>query len=207
MELLERAAGATANVSSLNANIKGALGPDLYTGTVTLKRPNFAKIEISSDGGLGAFQVISDGSKLHTFFPLDNKVVDTLPGKNGERVTAYIVDQVEHFFRPESLRAVLKKGTLTHAGALRLDGVTYDLVDHLMEDKNRTTLRYFISQDDHLIHGVTTSYAGESAKWTRLTNVQINPRIADSSFAWRAPADAGPVSLPAGLSLPVGPPK
>jgi outer membrane lipoprotein-sorting protein len=207
MELFERAAQATASISSLSANIQGALGPDLYTGTVTLKRPNLARIDITSDGSLGKFQVISDGSQLHTYFPADNKVVDARPGNNGENVTAFVADQVGHFFRPDSIRAASKRGKVTHAGTLPLDGVTYDLVDQFIDDQRRTTLRYYISQTDRMIHGVTTSYAGETAKWTRLTSVQLNPQLADASFAWQAPEGAGPVSLPAGINLPVGPSK
>jgi outer membrane lipoprotein-sorting protein len=203
--LFERAAVATAKVSTIRAELEGAVGPELYSGSVTLKRPNLANILISGEGGLGTFQVVSDGNKLHTFFPAENSFVAGGPGKHGEYVNAYVAEQIGFFFQPDSIKAALKKGSLAYAGTLPIDGVTYDLVDQSLGDAQKTTVRYLIAQSDHLIHGVTTSRAGETVKWTRLRNVKRDAVIDGATFAWSPPQNAGTVALPTGLSLPVGP--
>ena len=153
MELFEQAERSTARVRSLRADIQGAVGPDLFTGTVTLKRPNRANIQIQGEGGLGEFHLISDGAKMHTFFPGENKFIDALPCTNGEYVTAYIADQVEHFFRPDAIKAARQHGNFVYAGTLPQNGVTYHLVDQSLGDSKKMKLRYWIAPDG-LIHEV-----------------------------------------------------
>jgi outer membrane lipoprotein-sorting protein len=207
VELFERAERLTARLNSLRADIQGAIGPDLFTGTVALKRPNLANVQIHGRGGLGEFQVISDGAKMHTFFPGDNKFVDALAGTDGEYVTAYIADQIEHFFRPDVIRTLRQRGNLVYAGTLSQDGLTYHLVDQSVGDSKRTKLRYRIAPDG-LIHGIESSRAnGETIKWARLINVQLNTDVEESLFAWRVPEGAGALSMPAGVSLPIAPTK
>jgi outer membrane lipoprotein-sorting protein len=207
LELFEQAAVATAKVSSIRADVEGAIGPELYNGSITLKRPNLAHITISGEGGLGTFQVISDGNKLHTFFPADNSFVASGPGKHGEYVNAYVADQIAFFFQPDSIKAAMKKGKAAHAGTLPLDGETYDLVDQSLDDGRNTTLRYFIAQSDHMIHGVSTSRAGETLKWSRLKRVKRDAALDSATFAWTPPQDASTAGLPSGLNLPIGPMK
>jgi outer membrane lipoprotein-sorting protein len=204
-DLLERAAAAAENTESLRATITGALGDEPFKGAVLLKRPNLARVTIHGEGGLGTFEVISDGSRLHRFFPVDNKIVTSPPGENGRNIRGYVADQVEFFFNPGVIKRRVQLGTVEFGGKLKEDGITYAVVNHVSPSPARIVTRYFISDADGLIHGVTVLHdGGRTGNWAKLTNVQRDVPVEDATFAWTPPADASPASLPVGVGLPIG---
>jgi outer membrane lipoprotein-sorting protein len=204
-ELLERAARITSSTRSLSAGMQGIMAGDSYTGTIALKRPNFARIVVTGQGGLGTFEVISDGSRFHRFFPAENQIVTSSPGPDGRNIRAYVADQVQFFFDSRSILRSTESGTLTYRGTVSEGGITYDVVHHVSPGARAKITRYFIARTDGTIHGVTVVNSdGQLAKFVKLTNVQRNTPIEEATFAWRPPANVRPASLPAGLSLPVG---
>jgi outer membrane lipoprotein-sorting protein len=204
-DLLATSMRLSGSVNSLRANIVGAFGEDSFTGTVMLKRPNLARVAVVGEGGLGTFDVISDGKQLHRYFPAENKVVTSRPGLDGRNIRAYVADQVEMFFTAASMQRKLEAGKLEYGGKLTEDGITYDVVNHADSEPQATVTRYFIGEADGLIHGVTHIEAdGRSGSWAKLTNVQRDSGVDESMFQWSPPANAVPGSLPAGVGLPVG---
>jgi outer membrane lipoprotein-sorting protein len=174
---------------------------------MALKRPNLARVTVISRGDLGTFEVISDGTRLHQYFPAENKVVTSSPGVNGRNIRAYVADQVELFFTAASIQKRLKAGKLEYGGKLTENGVTYHVVNHADAKTQPSVTRYFIAEADGLIHGVTHIEAGgQSGSWAKLTNVERDTGVNKSTFEWSPPADAVPGSLPAGVGLPVGSP-
>jgi outer membrane lipoprotein-sorting protein len=204
-DLLARTMRSSGGVNSLRATVVGALGDDSFTGTVALKRPNLARVAVVSNGGLGTFEVISDGTRLHRYFPAENKVVTSRPGVDGRNIRAYVADQVELFFTAASLQRKLEAGKLEYGGKLTENGVTYHVVNHADAKPKLTITRYFIGESDELIHGVTHIEAdGQSGSWAKLTDIQRDAGVDESIFRWSPPADAVPGSLPTGVTVPIG---
>jgi outer membrane lipoprotein-sorting protein len=199
--LLDETREATKQLQSLRADVEGSLGSDHFTGTVVLKRPNLARIEFNGSKGLEPVLIVSDGTSLQTYFPADNQYVQTTPGENGENVQAFIIEQVDDFFRPERIG---EGNVANYVREESVAGVTYEVVTNQLPGIPRQDVRYYISKADKLIHRIViTDDSGKGETSTILTNVQTNASEDELAFKWTAPPSAAPVQLPAGISLPV----
>ena len=195
--LVQRAQAATARLQSVEADVTGALGGETISGTLALRRPNHAHVEVhGSPDSLGSFRVVSDGAKVFVFFPDSKQYTEVKTAADGANITAFVVDQVRVFFKPERLAA--NDGQhLAYVGREQLGSKTYDVVE-VRPAKDGTTWRYYISADDELVHRVvtTTSHEGKaSTRVVHLDNVRINRTIDDEKFRWTPPFDAAPLGL------------
>jgi outer membrane lipoprotein-sorting protein len=158
--VVARARQTLAAVETLQAEFEGVIGPDTFHGTLALKRPNFAKIEVRGSEGLGTFRVVSDGNEVLTYFPADKQFTKVRPGQKGQYVSAFIVDHVHHFFRPDGVAHVPAGGAATLATDSSVNSADYRVLDVSAATGNRTT-RYFISEHDGLIHRIAYRRAGD----------------------------------------------
>jgi hypothetical protein len=163
-------------------------------------------VEVHGQGGLGEFQIVSDGSRMYAFFPAENTYVASRPTKNGSNIRAHIAEQIEFFFQPKLITAKNPGAKVAYGGTVTEDSVTYEVVEQAITGSDPHIIKYFISTTDKLIHGVSTIYPGDSAaaSWAKLTNVEVKGAHENEAFSWRPPAGARPASLPAGFSLPIG---
>lgn len=199
--LLDDARTATKHLKSLKADVDGSLGADHFTAKVLLKRPNLANIDINGSKWLGRVLMVSDGTILQTYFPDDNQLVKIGPGSKGENVQAYIIEEVDDFFRPER---IAENGLLKYAGENTLNGMTYEVVTNEPKDTPGKKIQYYISKADKLIRRIVTTDAdGRIEASTTLTHLQPNVKIDKLAFKWKAPATASPLQLPAGVNIAV----
>jgi outer membrane lipoprotein-sorting protein len=185
------------SMQSLSADVEGVVGADRFTGTVHLKRPNFAKIEIRGSEGLGRFQVVSNGRELFVYFPGDNQYSRMPPGHDGRNITAFVVAQVQYFFNPSRL------GQMAPGGAVRLEadetfeGESYRVVRATTAPARST--RYYISRRDGLVHRVAYDGSSDRQDFVQLRNVRGNAELAAAFFAWSLPAGAATLQMPVSL--------
>jgi putative peptide zinc metalloprotease protein len=204
-ERLDRIREATANIQTLQADLEGSAGGASFTGTVLLKRPKLARINISGHEGLEDSLVASDGTDLWTYFPSANQFVRSIPGAKGRNIQALLVDQVILFFRPEAIGVAPKGSASTYAGREAVDGASYDVIEIATSGPPKRTVRYFVSPTDHIIHRIVIKEEQNgrtSVRWSNLKNVQTNLSIDESAFRWAPPATATPLQWPTGLLLP-----
>jgi hypothetical protein len=205
--LLRAAAAATAGTSSLTADLEGRFGSDPFTGAVALKRPNLIHMAVRSPGGLGHFTVISDGQRLSTIFPGDNRYATSLPGTDGANIRVYVADQVEYFFRPGVVSEMLRTGTVSYAGPLRTGGGTYELIDYFSRGAPRRGVRLFIEPGHNLIEGIYARTEYPDGKfdesWALMKHVQTGIKIDAAQFSWRVPERSEPLFFPPGVQLPI----
>lgn len=189
---------ALANATSLRANIEGTLGKDHFTGTVVLKRPNFARIEVNATGELGHFSVISDGGKITTYFKDDNEYVEARPGSHGEQINAFVADQVADFFQPELLS---HRPNLRILGSMTDHGEEYEVVTYRSPTQ---FVRYYISKKDNFVHRVVRGQdANHPSASASMSDIQVNGTIESVAFERKLPSTAKPAQMPANFVLPV----
>jgi len=207
--LLQQTRSATAKLQTLRADLEGALGPDHFSGTVLLKRPNLAHIKIKGEGHLD-FVVVSDGRKLVVYFPGDNRYTQSAPGPEGRNIQAFVVEQIRHFFRPDTIGQSPAGGRSSYVGRKTVvaERTEYEVVEVVAPTPQNQTTRYFVSPQDHLVHRVVTTIkvrSGETATTSaNLKNIRTNIPIDESAFRWTLPPTAGPLQLPSGITLPLG---
>lgn len=205
--LLASTAAAAASATTLQADIQGAIGPTPFSGSLILKKPNLARVEIAGGPDFGGFRVVSDGQKAYTYFPGDRSFLEIKAAPDGSNIRAYVTDHVETFFHPDLLKS-LSTAAEKDAQEETFDGVRYDVVALLRTANGETTYyRYYISPADRLPHRIVKIYEGKdgyAVSWCQLTNVRLDQPVEDKAFAWSTPKGAKPLELPAGVSLPLG---
>jgi outer membrane lipoprotein-sorting protein len=194
----------TSQLNSITADFEGSLGQDTYTGTMMLQRPNLARVEINGTAGLGKMLLVSDGTTATTYFRDSNQFVQVAPGPKGEFIQSTVIQQVEQFFRPESMDSPAGFNYLGHRNN---DGVEYDVVEPKGPSSNDAEVYYFISRPDRLIQRVveTAKPGTPPTTWIHLKNVRKNASINRALFSWTLPTTATQVQMPAGIRLPVKP--
>jgi outer membrane lipoprotein-sorting protein len=200
--LIQQAEAATKKLNSLTGDLEGSVGEDHFTGTMVLKRPNFARVQINGTKGLGKILLISDGKTATTYFADDNQYVQLKPGDHGEFIQSTLVEQVEQFFHPESIGG----GThFEYLGHRTSDGNEFDLVEPKYTPASDETVYYFISRTDKLIHRTMLKdvHGKQPDTWTALKNVRININVDPGSFTWTLPRTAKSLQMPAGVRLPL----
>lgn len=201
LALIDSARRSMAATASLEADFEGRLGGDRFTGRLALKRPNMARIEIASDGGLGRLLVNSDGRDVFVYFPADRQYARSPARPDGRNINAFVVDQVRYFFEPGAIAGTPQGGRVSPVGARTLDD-TGGEVFTIATPANATFLSLFISHD-----GVVRRVAGGAAaddldhaeRWVSLKNVRLDANPAPDRFQWQLPADATALSLPVAI--------
>jgi outer membrane lipoprotein-sorting protein len=195
------ARAATTQLQSLTADIDGWLGPDHFTGTLILRRPNLARIQITGTKAMGKFLVVSDGKKVITYFSDDNQYVQTNPGNYGQNIQAQVAEQVGEFFQPTSIGLNVRQEDIRVQNRDR----EWETLEVKLNQEEHEITRYQISTKDNLIYGVSI-LDGETNKQissSRLSNVHTNASIDPAVFQWAPPPTAKPLPFPGGMSLPL----
>lgn len=205
--LIEQSRKATAALQGLRADLEGSMGPDRFTGSLLLKRPNLARVDVKGEEGLGEHLTVSDGKNLYMYFPEENGYVRLDPGDDGRNIDSYVAEQVEYFFRPDLISKSAAEGDVTYVGQQTIDNTAYDLVSVRGTRGGRKVTRiYYISPADHLVHQVMISTErkdGETgASWATIRNIRADLPIDEAAFRWSPPASAGQLQMPAGVTLP-----
>jgi hypothetical protein len=68
-----------------------------------------------------------------------------------------VVEQVEHFFRPDTIEVIPAGSVARYVGRETVDGSEYEIVETDIPSPREKTTRYFISPTDHLVHRVITT--------------------------------------------------
>jgi hypothetical protein len=195
----------TANLHTLTADVEGSLGRDRFTGTVKLQRPNFARIEINDGGELSGFSVISDGTNVRTYFPAENRYVQSACARDGSNISAIIIAQVEGFFRPNTIGAIAR-GEPPNVLDEYSDGVRYRALSVTRPGPPHMLTRYFISPGDKLVHRVVTFTTYKDGRigtsWVQLKNVRRDSSIDPIAFKLVSMPSAKPLQMPDGFALP-----
>jgi putative peptide zinc metalloprotease protein len=186
----------------LEAEVRGRLGADRFTGKLTLKRPNLALVEVSGSEGLGTFLVDSNGRDLFVYFPEDRQFTRTAVRGDGKNINAFLVDQVRYFFDPDSLGAVPKGGRVEFIGERTIDSIVGDVVEVVGPSPTQPVF-YFISRRDHFVRRVThgSAFDDASANWVEVLNVRADAQVEAARFQRTIPSDAAPLQVPFTLPL------
>ena len=150
-EILREARREMGMTDTLEADVDGQIGADHFTGTLMLKRPNLARLQIHGSEGLGDFQAASDGQSFFVYFPDDNHYTRVAVRPDGANIDAFIVDQVKQFFNPQNIGGGSTDAPPRYVGARRFEGIDGDV---LMAGPESKPAFYFVSHGDHLVRRV-----------------------------------------------------
>lgn len=196
--MLKQSQEAVRRLQSIQANIELAVPAGrTYTGTVLLKRPNRARLELN---GMGVQLVVSDGKEAYIFFPQQKQYRKLAPGADGRSIPLEFVEPLAGFFRVHPAVAAARGKGATVAGEERVDGVDCAIVEMKAPPPRVSTTRYYISGTDHLIHRIVVTMVAQGQTLTRsvtLKKIQTNAILPDSLFAWKPPPSAKPLQNPA----------
>jgi outer membrane lipoprotein-sorting protein len=201
--LLQQTRAATAKLRTLRADVeftvKGRFGSSTSTGMVALKRPNLARFETTGDPSR---LVVADGKNFFRASPgrdLYQKTELAADGRNLAIPLRPFGEPVLGFFSPDIIGRGRSGSAWRYIGRERLDGDECEIVELNTQTPEgapgprKFTLRYFISDRDHLIHQTVTTFvdeAGTTTNVSRLKNVQTDAPIDDATFRWTPPATA-----------------
>jgi outer membrane lipoprotein-sorting protein len=206
---ITQARNAMGSMQSLQADVEGTVGPDRFTGTLSLKRPNLAFVDVKGSDGLGNFQVTSNGTEVLMYFPEGNQFSRARPGPDGRQITAFVIASVRHFFNPAMLAQVGDTAVARLGPDATLDGEIYQVIE-VSDAKTSRMSRYFRSRRDGLVHRIEYQRPGENGgrreDYVQLRNIRANADLPNSLFAWTLPEGATPLQMPGGVDLNPKPP-
>ena len=201
--VIARARAAVAAIPTLQADLEGRIGADAFSGTLALARPNLAHIDIRGGDGLGRYTVISNGAEVFVYFPDENQYTRTSARADGHNVTAFVVDQVSHFFNPASLGRLADGGRIEYLGERIVDGVTGAVFGVFTSSQANRGVFLFVSLDDYLVRRVVKGEHFDQQDSTRvdLKNIRTGDQIDRTRFEWSLPTGASAVQLPFSIGL------
>lgn len=188
--LMKTVKEATASVSSLQAEVELSNGGTRLTGTMVLKRPNLARIEVQGEQGQ---TVVSDGKTLYRFAPAFNEYQKSAPGATGANIGALWLHQARGFFRWEAMFPSISGTTTTYLGKQQVEGAAFEVLQLTIPGEPQVQVKYFISPKDHLVHRMVQSYTSDGREVklsSALKNVRINAPVQAARFKWMPPATA-----------------
>jgi outer membrane lipoprotein-sorting protein len=199
-------------VKTLQARVNGAVGEEPFTGTIALERPNRARVEVSGSESIGRFSVISDGITVYVYFPDSNQYTATKAAPAGQNITAFFVDVVRTFFRPEQLTPAAGRERMALRGTERVGetAVEADVVELTSRRAATATWRYFLERPTGILRRTELTVVAQdrerSSRWNQLENVRIDESVDSRTFQWTIPAGARPLNLSdLGVDLPIQP--
>jgi outer membrane lipoprotein-sorting protein len=189
--LLKQASAATAKLQSLKANVDISMGSHRATGTVEMKRPNLARVDLN---GGNVQTIVADGTNIYTFAPSRKQFARQADTPDGKSV--YLPWGIDlSFFHPEAIAARPPNTVITYLGKQKVNGEEYEVVQRAASKPYSLTTQYFISPRDHLIHRVVMTVKGSGqgqtvTSTTQIANLQPNAPLEAAAFRWTPPANA-----------------
>ncbi|MCA1560810.1 MAG: hypothetical protein LC804_11255 [Acidobacteria bacterium] len=197
-------------VKTLQARVNGAVGAESFTGTIVLERPNRARVDVSGSESIGRFSVISDGNTVYVYFPDSNQYTATKAAPQGQNITAFFVDVVRTFFRPEQLTATAAGEGMALGGTERIGeaATEADVVEVTSRKASTVTWTYFLEKPTGILRRTELTVVGQqrerSSRWNQLEDVRIDEAVDSRTFQWVIPSGARPLDLSdLGVELPI----
>lgn len=198
-ELIEQCRTATAALKSLQADVEIHSGASVYRGTVTLRRPNLARLELSD---YAVALTVSNGRELITYRPKTNQYTKAEVRPDGDNIRLIGTEQVRGFFVPQTLMQVQPGDRVAYIGREQVAGSEYDVIE-IGAATGRRVARYYLSPADRLVHRVTvTTRSGdrELVLSGALSNLKTNVEAPETLFAYTPPEDAKLLDVRAALA-------
>lgn len=194
---MKQVRAATKAATSLTADLtlnEVAINRDANArGTVRLKKPNLALIDIGAP-----FDMIisSDGKKMLLYMKQADLYRQAVPDGSGVKIKALWAQQITLFFTAGESDDVgmegLKFSNATFAGTEKRDGIQYQVLELVSETKGHLKFRLYVAPNK-LITGLTCEYsqANQTIKLDSfLHNVKVNSAIPNAVFAYKPPKTA-----------------
>lgn len=198
--LLQKCVAAEGHAKSLEANftmvrkIGSGAQTSVLSGTLKLKRPNFAQLVMTGARGESNVTILSDGKTLITYFRSDNEFLSEPADPYGGNVARISSVEAAAFFNPDVLNQYRAAGTgIKLAGTVSVGSAPCKVLQ-LVGGQNGLSVRFYVGPDG-LLHGTRTvlSQGGQTLELeTRLTNVHPNAAFARMAFAWNPPKGVKP---------------
>jgi outer membrane lipoprotein-sorting protein len=190
--LLKQARDAMSRLQTLQADLEVSItGSNAAKGTLVLKRPNLARIELKAPLEM---LIASDGKDLYLYQASQDQYQKTAVDARGANIAfPYAMELIQGFFVPQALGKAPTGATVTHAGKETVAGDEYEVVEVAVTQPVPTTVRYFISPKDHLLNRVSRRLKAEDREVelvATLKNVRAGGPVAATAFKWRPPATA-----------------
>jgi outer membrane lipoprotein-sorting protein len=200
--LLQRTRDAIAKLQTLQADVEMVEAGARLTGTVQLKRPNLARLELKSEAH--GFVLTSDGKAVYQHDPGSKEYYKGEPGVDGRDIMPLIPssDILIVFFQPGRLgmAGASPATSWVYGGRQKVGPDEYEVVDWTKSlPAFKVTWRFFISPKDNLVHRVDTINKGpngDSLVTLTLKNLRVNAPVADTTFRWTPPRDAKELPQP-----------
>ena len=189
--LLAAAREALGRAQSLEADVEHHGGGRVIRGKVALKRPNLARLELD---GLATGLLVSDGTRLYTYYPRRNEYDETATPSDDSGVSTTLVPQIRAFF--DSGRSlVIPPGGAAQAHRETIGGVVYDVVEITHRAGARPGAparreRICLGLEDHLPRRMLAVAGPGIETEAILSHVRINGLADAARFRWTAPAGA-----------------
>jgi outer membrane lipoprotein-sorting protein len=197
-DAIQRTRTLTAAIVATSRPVKGPLTQ--IAGTVALKRPNLERLQLKT-GDL----TVSDGKALYRYSDQTRSYIKSDPGANGAAIGEERFEPVSIFWRAVNVAPDIPGAFLKYAGVEKRGGARFDLIEYRL---SLTTIRYFVSPMDHLLHRVerrATTPNGTALQASEMTHVRTNVPLDDRLFRWTPPTGARLVATGgAGASAPKG---
>lgn len=154
-------------------------------GSVTAMKPNFLRVELK--GGEMSLAFVSDGKN---YFSLSGPSYQKSAAEAAPTAFQGVWEgEIDAFFGGEK---ALPKGTTTHAGSEKVDGVDCDLVK--VEPQRGRPITYAIGRKDRLIRRASLTFPGpNNTSFTQantFTNLRLNVEKQAKDFVFTPPQGA-----------------
>lgn len=192
--LLKQVAAKTRATKTLSADLTLTMQPPgdrpalKSSGTVSLMRPNYARIVIAD----GPFRqtVASDGKTLYRLLGNNQyQKSDARPG--GENVSLLWATPVTYFFQQNPSPVGGVPAATRYAGAETINGVRHDVVE-VSGDKPAYSAKLYIGPERLLTRSVVTLTQGEQTTvyGAALSNLRVGRPMTAAAFAYEPPKTA-----------------
>jgi peroxiredoxin/outer membrane lipoprotein-sorting protein len=207
--LIQKALQAAAHARTLEADFTrriqlGSRG-GVFTGTVRLMKPNYARLQINTAEGQDDMLLISDGKDAFMVRPPLKQCWTMRAAPKGMVGFSYVdlPAAIFAFFDPESLKKIPAHHV---AGPRQVNGTTYQVVEFPTREEVPGTARYFFGPSG-LLEGVEIVISDKTTPGTHsywLTNVRLDVPLTPQQFAYVPPSDFRVSPLQKEPLLPLG---
>jgi outer membrane lipoprotein-sorting protein len=191
--LLKQVRQALGRLQTLQADLEvtGA-GEKPLQGTLALKRPNLARIELKPPIEI---LIVSNGKDLYQYMKAGNQYQKSAVDVRGANIEfPYTMDLVQGFFQPETFGKSASGAGMKYAGKETVDGAEYEVLEAPAAQAGLPSVRYFISPADHLVRRVVLKVSLDPGHEIQLVatlkNLRAGAPVQSTAFNWRPPAAA-----------------